>query len=167
MKQTRRHESGRSMVEMVGVLAVMGLITAGAFVLLRSGMASQRRNRVQDEVANIVSTIRTLSAGSDTFANLASDGATDAKGKALLANLRVATTTPFGGSTYYTIRYSSSSSSRFTVKLMGIEAADCNALKSSAWSDAVSGTATCLTTNGTAACAADASNCDFSIQYGQ
>ena len=155
MKQTKKIESGRSMVEMVGVLAVMGLITAGAFVLMRSGMATQKRNRAQDEVANIVSTIRTLSAGSDTFANLATDGASDDAGKTLLGNLRISTTTPFGGTSYYTIRYASGTPNRFTVKLMGLEASDCNALKASAWSDAVAGTAACDTNN------------NFSIQYGK
>ena len=167
MKQTKKFESGRSMVEMVGVLAVMGLITAGAFVLLRSGMASQKRNRVQDEIANIVSTIRTLSAGSNTFSNLATDGASDAAGKTLLSNLRVSTATPFGGTTYYTIRYASGSPSQFTVKLMGLEAEDCKALKASAWSDAVSNSASCLTVNATSACADTATNCDFSIKYGK
>ena len=54
-KQSKKPESGRSMIEMVGVLAVMGLISAGAFVLLRSGMSSQKRNRIQDEIGNIAS----------------------------------------------------------------------------------------------------------------
>lgn len=166
MKQTRKHESGRSMVEMVGVLAVMGLITAGAFVLMRSGMASQKRNRSQDEVANIVSTIRTLSAGSDTFSNLATDGASDAAGKTLLGNLRISTATPFGEDSYYTIRYASATPNRFTVKIKKLEATDCKALKASAWADAVANSATCLTVdNDTTACASTATNCDFSIQY--
>lgn len=158
MKQTKRYESGRSMVEMVGVLAVMGLITAGAFVLIRSGMASQRRNRTQDEIANIVSTIRTLSAGSDTFANLATDGANDAVGKTLLDNLRISTATPFGGGSYYTIRYSSTTPGQFTVKLVGLPKEDCDALKASAWADAVTNSATCPKNTTTGAY-------DFLIQY--
>jgi len=163
----KKYESGRSMVEMVGVLAVMGLITAGAFVLMRSGMASQKRNRVQDEIANIVSTIRTLSAGADNFSNLASDGDTDAHGTALLNNLRISTATPFGGTSAYTIRYASGTPTQFSVKITNLARQDCNALKASAWADAVANSVKCLTVGNTTDCASSATNCDFTASYGK
>ena len=163
----KNQESGRSMVEMVGVLAVMGLITAGAFVLMRSGMASQKRNRAQDEIANIVSTIRTLSAGGDDFSNLATDGASDAAGTALLNNLRVSTATPFGGTSAYTVRYAAGTPGQFAVKITNLARQDCNALKVSAWSDAVANTFKCLTVGDTTDCASDATNCDFTVSYGK
>jgi type II secretory pathway pseudopilin PulG len=168
MNKTGEYESGRSMVEMVGVLAVMGLITAGAFVLMRSGMATQKRNRAQDEIANIVSTVRTLSAGGEDFSNLATDGASDDAGSALLANLRISTATPFGGTSAYTVRYASGTPTQFSVKITNLARQDCNALKASAWADAVADSFGCLTVGSdTAACAADATNCDFTVSYGK
>ena len=38
-----RQESGRSMIEMVGVLAIMGMLTAGAFVLISLGINRQKQ----------------------------------------------------------------------------------------------------------------------------
>ena len=37
-----RQESGRSMIEMVGVLAIMGMLTATAFALISLGINRQK-----------------------------------------------------------------------------------------------------------------------------
>ena len=92
-------ESGRSMVEIVGVLGVMGLISVAAFVLIRSGMASQKRSRAADEVATLVASARALSAEREDFSNLPPYSATLAStstaaklaGALLGANAAVAT----------------------------------------------------------------------------
>ena len=70
IKKTKKQESGRSMIEMVGVLAVMGLITAGAFVLISSAMSSQRISRVDDDVSAIVQGVRLLYNSNNTFSGL-------------------------------------------------------------------------------------------------
>ena len=57
-KVTKKHESGRSMIEMVGVLAVMGLITAAAFVLITSALRSQKLPRVIEDGSAIAAGIR-------------------------------------------------------------------------------------------------------------
>ena len=59
-KQNKKHESGRSMFEMVGVLAVMGLITAAAFVLITSAMRSQKLSRADDDIAALAAGVRLL-----------------------------------------------------------------------------------------------------------
>ena len=69
-RKIKKRESGRSMVEMVGVLAVSGLLAAGTYVLITSAMASQKISRAQDDVANIATTIRTMSAAGPDFSNL-------------------------------------------------------------------------------------------------
>ena len=58
--KNKKQESGRSMIEMVGVLAVMGLITAAAFVLITSAMRSQKLSRVDDDIAALAAGVRLL-----------------------------------------------------------------------------------------------------------
>ena len=70
VKQNKKHESGRSMVEVVGVLAIMGLVTAAAFVLIDAGMKSQRMSRTADEIDTLAANVRTLSVDGKDFSNL-------------------------------------------------------------------------------------------------
>ena len=42
-------ESGRSMIEMLGVLAIMGVLTVGAIGLISTAMRTQKRNTVNEE----------------------------------------------------------------------------------------------------------------------
>jgi hypothetical protein len=136
MTAYRKHESGRSMIEMVGVLAVMGLITAGAFVLIQSGMSSQKRNRAAAEVANIVAIIR------DAYAevpNMDRLPVTPQEGTSLLSDLNIVTTTPFGSATTYSVirDVSHYNGADFLVQLRGLQNEDCVALQERVWSQAV------------------------------
>jgi len=149
--KNKKHESGRSMVEMVGVLAVMGLITAGAFVLLRGGMSSQKRNRVQDEIGNIASIVRTSSASLADFSNLPKSDVCKKGDPTFLANLDVQTATPFGGDTVYVV--CQGEKNNFVVQIVNIDAKDCEALAQLGWAE------------GVAACDAKAET--FSVEYGK
>ena len=60
-------ESGRSMIEMLGVLAIMGVITVGAVTMISAAMRSQKRTVLQDEVAQIVTGVRTILGEYDDF----------------------------------------------------------------------------------------------------
>ena len=128
-KILKNHESGRSMIEIVGVLAVMGLITAGAFVLIRSGGATQKRSRAMDDVAVIAENIRGLYAESDDFSELTE---VDSEGTALIDALYLNTTTPFGQDTTYSV-VKNSNPANFTVKLKGLDSKDCSALAAATW----------------------------------
>ena len=166
----KNHESGRSMVEIIGVLAVMGLITAGAFALVRSGMASQKRNRAADEIANIVSTIRTLSAGADDFSNLSKYTKDDQSGAQLLTNLRLPKVTPFGGdekTRFYTVRWNKRYPQQFSVKIVNIDRRNCRALRSSAWPDAVEKSVMCTAVGADGKDCGNAQFCDFMVSYGK
>jgi len=70
-KVAKKHESGRSMIEMVGVLAIMGLITAAAFVLITSALRSQRLVRIDDDVSAIAAGVRLLYANQPSFDGIA------------------------------------------------------------------------------------------------
>ena len=65
-----RQESGRSMIEMVGVLAIMGMLTATAFALISLGINRQKQARVTDDVVTIVSGVRSLLVDYDDFTNI-------------------------------------------------------------------------------------------------
>lgn len=135
MKKNKKHESGRSMIEMVGVLSVMGLITAGAFILIRSGLASQRRNRASAEVANIVATIRDVYSEAENMGALSTDYKS---GIEFLNSLRITTKTPFGSKTTYSVmRDRDEKHSDFLIQMRGLEEEDCMALSQRTWSEAV------------------------------
>ncbi len=132
MKKYNESESGRSMVEMIGVLSVMGLITAGAFALINSGMASQRISRANDDVANIVENVRALFAESENYDNLPAASDLD-KGTKLLDAMSLATTTPFGSSTTYSVVQYEKNNKAFVVVLRGVSKKMCNVLANRAW----------------------------------
>ena len=133
MNKTKKQESGRSMVEMVGVLAIMGLITAGAFVLLGSRYRSQKRSRATDEIDLIASNVRAMGAqaenNSTKFDKLPA-GDTDngqKKGIALATALLDSAdgATPFGGSYG---AYQIDRGAKFAIKMIGIDASECEAM---------------------------------------
>lgn len=129
-KQTKKQESGRSMIEMVGVLAVMGLITAGAFVLITSAMSSQKISRVDDDVSAIVAGARLLYNGQTDFTGL-SDNALQVMGFSNVKN-------PWGGNYGITSSKCSKAATSnvecFTVTIGGIDSENrCNALMGRNW----------------------------------
>ena len=69
-----RQESGRSMIEMLGVLAIMGVITVGAIGMISTAMRTQKLTAVNDEVVQMVTMVRTIHGEYDDFS--AMNGAT-------------------------------------------------------------------------------------------
>lgn len=130
MKKYKKTESGRSMVEMIGVLAVMGLITAASFVLIRAGFSSQKRSQVADEIDVLATNIRSLAAQAEDettkFSNLPAAGTDESESiaKALLG--KTSGTSSIGG--IYSV-YTTDSGASFTVAITGIESAsDCESM---------------------------------------
>ena len=120
IKKQKKQESGRSMIEMVGVLAVMGLITAGAFVLISSAMKSQKTSRLDDDVSAIVAGVRLLYNSAENFSGLKNDAldvigyGTDVKN-------------PYGGNYYVAV--DSADNTKFNVYVGGLSGGECKALK--------------------------------------
>lgn len=142
-KVTKKHESGRSMIEMVGVLAVMGLITAAAFVLITSAMRSQKLSRADDDISALAAGVRLL------YNNTISNGKTDFSGIDTAGSentLKVlgfdSVKSPYGGA--YTVAVDSGDSSKFTISFDTGDANTCAALKQRTWANG--GTADCGTT---------------------
>ncbi len=119
-------ESGRSMIEMIGVLAIMGALTGVAFVMITDATASQKQRETVDEVAIIVSKVQDLHRGFDDFSVM--DGPR-------ILNMMGKVKNPYGGS--YDLMVDSSDSRRFIVSINGLDKSECEALSMYAWTDSV------------------------------
>ena len=159
MKKARKRESGRSMIEIVGVLAVTGLLTAGAFVLIQSGMASQKRNRAADEINTMAQAARATSAAQGNFYNLPyqetnqlpprsiknSWGGLSAYGIARVF-LKNNASTPFGDSSYYAVSETwVNSSTGMMIWIVDLPSEDCETMALRAYTN---GSGACKTIGG-------------------
>lgn len=122
-----RQESGRSMIEMVGVLAIMGMLTATAFALISLGISRQKQSRVTDDVVTIVSGVRSLLVDYDDFSNI--DNST------IFAAMSMSDKNPYGGT--YELTVNPYNKRQFIVKINGLSKSDCEALLTKAWTDSV------------------------------
>jgi len=122
-----KQESGRSMIEMLGVLAIMGLITVGAIGMVSTAMRTQKRSAVNDEVLQIVTGVRQLLGEYDDFSNI--NNAT------IFGAIGMSNKNPYGGT--YTVSVDPSNSRQFIVGITGLSESDCEFLSTKAWSDSV------------------------------
>ena len=63
-------QSGRSMIEMLGVLAIVGVLSVGGIAGYSKAMTKFKINKTIDEVSHIVANIRTLYSQQTTYAGL-------------------------------------------------------------------------------------------------
>ena len=152
-----RQESGRSMIEMVGVLAIMGMLTATAFALISLGINRQKQARVTDDVVTIVSGVRSLLGDYDDFSNI--DNST------IFAAMSVSDKNPYGGN--YELAVNSLNKRQFIVKITGLSKGDCEALVTKAWTDSVGYIASDHKEGGATANCVDGSENVVSITYGE
>lgn len=120
-------ESGRSMIEMLGVLAIMGVITVGAVTMISAAMRSQKRTVLQDEVAQIVTGVRTILGEYDDFSGL--DNST------IFAAIGMSDKNPYGGK--YSLSVNPLDTRQFILTIEGLSSSDCGYFKAKAWSDSV------------------------------
>lgn len=73
MMKFNSEQSGRSMVEMLGVLAIIGVLSVAGIAGYSKAMAKYKTNRVLDQAGMVVTNVRTLYSGQPNYA-----GATDA-----------------------------------------------------------------------------------------
>ena len=153
MKKTRKHESGRSMIEIVGVLAITGLLTAGAFVLIQSGMSSQKRNRAADEINTLAQAARAFSAAKGNFYNLPYQSTNQLPTRTTSNDyltpygiaksfLKNSATAPLGDSSYYAV---SQIGGKMMIWVIDIPSEDCETMALRAYTN---GSGVCQTIGG-------------------
>ena len=69
-KSFKNEQSGRSMVEMLGVLAIIGVLSVGGISGYSKAMAKYKLTKAQDQMAMILINIRTAFASSPSYADL-------------------------------------------------------------------------------------------------
>lgn len=120
-------ESGRSMIEMLGVLAIMGVITVGAIGMITTAMRTQKRSAVNDDVIQIVTGVRQLLGEYDDFSHI--NNAT------IFGAIGMSNKNPYGGN--YELYVDPSNSRQFVIAIDGLSESDCKSLVTKAWSDSV------------------------------
>ena len=73
----RVNESGRSMIEMLGVLAIIGVLSVGGIAGYSKAMNKFKTNKVADNVSMLVANIKTLYAQQNTYTDLNNANAVD------------------------------------------------------------------------------------------
>ncbi|MCL2338800.1 MAG: hypothetical protein FWC51_02490 [Proteobacteria bacterium] len=122
-----RQQSGRSMIEMLGVLAIMGVITVGAVAMISAAMRSQKRTNVQDQVAQIVTGVRGLLGQYDDYTGIDNN--------TIFAAIGISSKNPYNGN--YTLAVDSANPQQFVLTIDGLNQSECQYFKAKAWGDSV------------------------------
>ena len=104
-------ESGRSMIEMLGVLAIMGVLTVGAVGMISTAMRTQKLTEVND----------------DDFSTM--------NGQTIFGAIGISRQNPYGGN--YELAVNPSDPRQFVVTINGLGQSECESLVAKAWSDSV------------------------------
>jgi len=73
------NESGRSMIEMLGVLAIIGVLSVGGIAGYSKAMSKYRVNKTIDQVSHIAANTRILFSAQKDYSDLSDDVITKAK----------------------------------------------------------------------------------------
>ncbi len=123
-----KYESGRSMIEMLGVLLIMGVITIGAVGMISTAMRTQKRTTVNDNIIQIVTGVRQLLGEYDDYSHIDNNR--------IFRAIGMSNKTPYAGGTYR-LSVDPSNSNRFIVSIDGLSKSDCEYFVTKAWSDSV------------------------------
>jgi hypothetical protein len=156
----RDNISGRSMIEMVGVLAIMGLLTAGAYALIAYSFGIEKNSRVTDNVMSIVTGIREHFGEYDDFSKLS-----ELDDDTVFGAIHVNRKNPYGGT--YEIAVDPSNSRQFIVKINGLNKNECRSLLIKAWTDSVGYNTSNHKESGATGNCSDSGNNVVSITYGE
>ncbi|MBQ9035033.1 MAG: hypothetical protein IJ099_03600 [Alphaproteobacteria bacterium] len=79
MTDTKQTQAGRSMIEMLGVLAIIGVLSVGGIAGYSKAMMKFKINKTVDEIMQITTNIRTLFGGQRNYSSLSNTVLTGAK----------------------------------------------------------------------------------------
>jgi len=129
-------QSGRSMVEMLGVLAIIGVLSVGGIAGYSKAMAKVKTNQTLDQISMLITNIRTLFANQIDFS-----GATTANIIKLglyspeMYKSNTELVNPFNGA----VTIAAADSNRaFSIKYDGLDTTSCTTIAMADWGGAVS-----------------------------
>ncbi len=140
-------QSGRSMVEMLGVLAIIGVLSVGGIAGYSKAMAKFKVNQTLDQISMLITNIRTLFANQIDFGgastanvitlNLYSPEMIDATGAALV--------NPFNGAVTIT---PGENDRTFKVTYEGLDTSSCTTIAMADWGGSVASGLVSITLGG-------------------
>ena len=146
MKHT--NESGRSMVEMLGVLAIIGVLSVGGIAGYSMAMSKFKITKTIDQVQTIITNLRTLYASQRTYTALTSSTAYN---MGILTDETYDGTNglnPFGGEITFGIGTTAGANRSFTIEYDGLTAEACVKLATADWGADASSGLLAITTGG-------------------
>ena len=155
------NESGRSMIEMLGVLAIIGVLSVGGIAGYSKAMSKYRVNKTVDQISHIAANTRILYSSQTSYAGL--DSSTTA-GKAIINKAKLFPqemgdgtgtppyTNPFQGAVTikYSKRFGADSNKAFVLTYSGIPEEACVDLATLDWGTGSGGGLVVLGVNQTA-----------------
>ena len=150
MKHIETQESGRSMIEMLGVLAIIGVLSVGGIAGYSQAMSKFKVTKTTDQIQTLVTNIRTSFSSSKDYRGVTKANVmyalgiiTDDMGANASANLE-ALINPYGG----TLKITAMNNNRyFAISYSGLPADACSRLAAQNWGDASSGLVAMSATN--------------------
>ena len=142
----RKNDSGRSIVEMLGVLAIMGVITVMGISGYSQAIGKINRNQVVEDVVRIAQETRGLYAAQgdyivnrsvDAEGNVAESSTQNDIGE-ILNKMKVKLANPYGKN--YEVTSNGKPAGKnpgFTISVSGVPQVDCVYFTNMAWTDAV------------------------------
>ena len=141
----RVNEQGRSMIEMLGVLAIVGVLSVGGIAGYSKAMNKFKTNKISDQVQMISTNIRTLFSSQRTYEGLSNGTAVQAglipgemydqasASGTIASNFKL--TNAFGGGVYVDSAAQSSTSDEmaFTITFDGIPQSSCVSIATTDW----------------------------------
>lgn len=130
MKNLHSQESGRSMVEMLGVLAIVGVLSVGGIAGYSQAMSKFKVTKAMDQVQTIITNIRTLYASQRTYSALEP---VQAQALGILTEESVNGTkglNPFGGEISFDVGTGNRS---FKIKYSGLTPEACAKMATADW----------------------------------
>ncbi|MBO4644673.1 MAG: hypothetical protein J5716_08730 [Alphaproteobacteria bacterium] len=148
MKNIYTQESGRSMIEMLGVLAIIGVLSVGGIAGYSQAMAKYKVSKTTDQIQTMVTNIRTLFSSQKNYDGLTTGNTQLLYSAGILTDENCpdssscsAPMNPYGGMVLinYTKDDMSRSKRGFAVAYNGLPSDACVRLASQNWGDAASG----------------------------
>ena len=130
MKHIHSEESGRSMVEMLGVLAIVGVLSVGGIAGYSQAMSKFKVTKAMDQVQTIITNIRTLYASQRKYSKF---NAQQAQAMGILTEESIDGTkglNPFGGHIYFDV---ADDNRTFTITYTGLTGEACVKMATADW----------------------------------
>ena len=160
MTNIQTQQSGRSMIEMLGVLAIIGVLSVGGIAGYSQAMSKFKVTKTSDQIQTMVTNIRTLFAAQRNYASVKTGTASTSE---LLYSVGILTDEmcPGGGNACSTpvnpyagdieLSGTSVNNKHFYVKYSGLTADACVRLATQDWGDSSSGLISVKVEGGTTA----------------